>query len=205
MWWRLEAIRQLLFRYLSVPLLRLVAPLLFDRQYLTGRPFSADGIGWRWVQRSILTQRILSYNRDVPWPTSPFTTISNWHNIDFDPDDLVMFQQFGVYFQNFAGRISIGKGTFVAPNVGIITANHELHDPSVHQTGQDVVIGAHCWIGMNSVILPGVVLGDHTVVGAGAVVTHSFPEGHIVLGGLPAKPIQSLERTRRRSADLMTR
>jgi acetyltransferase-like isoleucine patch superfamily enzyme len=41
---------------------------------------------------------------------------------------------------------------------------------------------------MNSIILPGVELGPHTVVGAGAVVTHSFPKGHCVLVGVPARP-----------------
>ena len=43
---------------------------------------------------------------------------------------------------------------------------------------KDVVLGKYCWIGMNSVILPGVVLGDHTVVGAGSVVTKSLSKGY---------------------------
>jgi acetyltransferase-like isoleucine patch superfamily enzyme len=42
---------------------------------------------------------------------------------------------------------------------------------------------------MNAVILPGVTLGDHTIVGAGSVVTHSFPEGHCTIAGNPAKKI----------------
>ena len=49
------------------------------------------------------------------------------------------------------------------------------------------------WIGMNSVILPGVTLGPGTVVGAGSVVTHSFPEGHCVIAGVPAKLIRNLQ------------
>ena len=47
---------------------------------------------------------------------------------------------------------------------------------------------------MNAVILPGVELGDHTVVGAGAVVTKSFSEGYCVIGGNPAKIIKYIER-----------
>ena len=46
---------------------------------------------------------------------------------------------------------------------------------------------------MNSVILPGVTLGPGTVVGAGSVVTHSFPEGHCVIAGVPAKLIRNLQ------------
>ena len=42
--------------------------------------------------------------------------------------------------------------------------------------------------------MPGVELGDWTVVGAGAVVTKSFPEGYCVLGGVPARLIKSLEK-----------
>lgn len=47
---------------------------------------------------------------------------------------------------------------------------------------------------MNSTVLPGVVLGDHTVVGAGSVVTKSFPEGWQVIAGNPAKVIHKLEK-----------
>ena len=45
---------------------------------------------------------------------------------------------------------------------------------------------------MNAVILPGVELGDHTIVGAGAIVTKSYPEGYCVLVGNPARPIKKV-------------
>ena len=46
---------------------------------------------------------------------------------------------------------------------------------------------------MNSVILPGVTLGPHTIVGAGSVVTHSFPDGYCVIAGNPARLIRTLD------------
>ena len=48
---------------------------------------------------------------------------------------------------------------------------------------------------MNSVLLPGVELGDHTVVGAGTIVTKGFPEGYCVLVGNPARKIKKILQT----------
>ena len=45
---------------------------------------------------------------------------------------------------------------------------------------------------MNSVILPGVTLGEDMVVGAGSIVTKSFPDGHCIIAGNPAKLIRNL-------------
>ena len=53
-----------------------------------------------------------------------------------------------------------------------------------------IKIGRHCWLGAQSVLLPQVVLGDYTIVGAGAVVTKSFEEGYCVIAGNPAKIIK---------------
>jgi acetyltransferase-like isoleucine patch superfamily enzyme len=61
-----------------------------------------------------------------------------------------------------------------------------------HLPGPPLRLGARCWVGMNSVILPGVELGENTIVGAGAVVTRSFPEGHCVIAGNPARKLRDL-------------
>ena len=100
----------------------------------------------------------------------------------------------GNYFQAMNSEITIGRGTWIAPGAGIIASNHDIFDPDKRQPGKPVRIGEKCWIGMNAVILPGVELGDHTVVGAGAVVTKSFSEGYCVIGGNPAKIIKYIER-----------
>lgn len=174
------------------PLLIFFCSMFFDRKYLTGRHFDLGFNGFRWAFRSIWTKNILRLASPRPWPTAVSCHISDPNNITFHPDDLNNFQSPGVYFQNSMAHIYIGRGVYIAPNVGLITVNHSLHDLDSYETGRDIVLGDRCWIGMNAVILPGVVLGPQTIVGAGAVVSKSFPDGHVVLGGTPATIIKNL-------------
>ena len=167
---------------------------VFDRKYLKGRWFDDTVVGWKWAWRSLFTQKIGRGNAYIPWPVSPYIVISNPQNIVFDVNDINNFQGFGNYYQNFSAKIIIGKGTWIAPGVGIITANHDPYNLDKHLPGKDVIIGKQCWGGMNAVILPGVVLGDHTMVGAGAVVTKSFPEGYCIIAGNPARKIKDLNK-----------
>jgi len=92
---------------------------------------------------------LLGFNAHIPWPVSPFVRISDPKNIEFDPDDINNFQTYGTYFQNFSGRIVIGKGTYIAQNVGLITANHDPDTLDTYLPAQDIIIGSNCWIGVN--------------------------------------------------------
>lgn len=94
--------------------------------------------------------------------------------------------------------VSIGDDVTIAGGVKLLT-----HDNSVIKCDLDatdyfgrIIIGDSCFIGMDSILLPGVELGDHTLVGAGSVVTKSFPEGNVVIAGNPARPICTLEEYR---------
>jgi acetyltransferase-like isoleucine patch superfamily enzyme len=97
----------------------------------------------------------------------------------------------GCYIQGI-GKIYIGDYTQISANVGIISANHDVYDNRKHKASE-VRIGKYCWIAMNTTILPGVTLGDFTIVGAGAVVTKSFTEGYCVIAGNPARLIRRLD------------
>lgn len=184
-----------LFRTAS-PVVRLGLTFFFRREYLTGRHFDYRLGGYVWAIRSAWSKNILRLGRPMPWPTALTCTISNPSNIVFHPDDLNNFQSPGIYLQNFSAKIVIGRGTYIAPNVGIITANHDLLDLDSHVAGQDVVLGERCWIGMGVVILPGVCLGAGSIVAAGAVVNKSFPEGGLLLAGVPARPIKKLDEAK---------
>lgn len=168
--------------------------LWYDRQYLRGRYFSRTHFtdGWRWILRCWFGQKVLGRNRHVPWPVPPHVCIGVPENIIFDPDDMRNFHTTGNYFQGLGAKVIIGKGSRVAAGTGFITANHDFQDIHTAQAGKDIVLGENCWVGMNAVILPGVHLGPHTMVGAGSVVTKSFPEGNCVIVGNPAKKIRDL-------------
>lgn len=174
------------------PLIMVVLSFFFEKKYLTGRHFDYGFSGIRWCLSSIWIRNILRLNKTMPFPAALGCSITKVENIEFHPDDLNNFQSPGTYFQNFKGKIYLGRGVYIAPNVGLITANHNLTNLDQHDEGKDIFIGAQSWVGMNSVILPGVILGDQTIVAAGSVVTKSFPEGKVVLAGVPAKVIKSL-------------
>lgn len=86
--------------------------------------------------------------------------------------------------------ISIGDRVTISAGVSFIT--HDNGIIKVLEGKTDVVgpvtVGDRCFIGMNSMLLPGVTLGENCIVGAGSVVTRSFPP-HTVLAGNPARAI----------------
>jgi acetyltransferase-like isoleucine patch superfamily enzyme len=102
--------------------------------------------------------------------------------------------RYGGYFQG-GGTIHIGDYVQFGPNVSLVSSNHDLYDHYKVVAGSPIIIKDYCWVGMNSVITAGVTLGPRTVVGAGSIVTKSFPEGYCVIAGIPAKKIKDLDRT----------
>ena len=170
-----------------------IGRIVYSSKVFKGKHFkSIKSPGWGWISQCIWYQKILGYNRYIKFPVN-FRSVVSSNNIEFDPDDLNNFQHFGCYYQNLEGKIIIGKGTYIAPNVGIITQNHDINNLDKHIKAKDIILGKNCWIGMNAMILPGVKLGNNTIVGAGSVVTKSF-EGDCIIAGNPAKKIKDIEK-----------
>lgn len=93
------------------------------------------------------------------------------------------------------GKIEIGDDCSIAADCKIISGNHNINniDIEINKQGyiiKDVKIENNVWLGFNVIIMPGVHLGSGTVVGAGSIVTKSFPENSVV-AGCPAKLIKT--------------
>lgn len=111
------------------------------------------------------------------------------------------------FYCNMPGEpclVEIGDNVTAAGGALLLT-----HDNSVIKLGINatdyfgkIKIGNDCFIGMNSIILPGVELGDNTIVGAGSVVTKSFKQGKVVIAGNPAKIICTVDEFRDRKKDI---
>lgn len=92
------------------------------------------------------------------------------------------------------GPVEIGNNVNLAQNITVTGLNHNYHDVTIPISEQGVSTSKVCiadnvWIGANSVVLPGVSIGSHSVVGAGSVVTRDVPPYSIALGN-PAKIIK---------------
>lgn len=94
------------------------------------------------------------------------------------------------------GPVKIGDNVNLAQGITVTALNHNFNDPSKRIDEQGVstsavTIGNDIWIGANAVILPGVSIGNHSVVAAGAVVTKDVP-AHTLVAGVPAKVIKEI-------------
>lgn len=91
-------------------------------------------------------------------------------------------------------KVVIGDNCQMAPNVSIYTAGHPIHPQTrntMYEYGIGVTIGDNVWIGGNTVILPGVHIGNDTVIGAGSVVTGDIPD-MVVAAGNPCRIIREI-------------
>lgn len=96
-------------------------------------------------------------------------------------------------------RVEIGAGTIIAANVVIVDSDFHAPWPAQsrgfdagHERDLPVSIGDDVWIGMGTIVLKGVTIGDNTIVAAGSVVSRSLP-ANVIAGGSPAQVIRPLD------------
>ena len=91
-------------------------------------------------------------------------------------------------------KVTFGDNVFVAPNCGFYTAGHAL-DAEQRIQGLEyaypITIGYNVWIGAQVCVLPGVTIGDNTIIGAGSVVTKSIPANVLAVGN-PCRVLRTI-------------
>ncbi len=91
-------------------------------------------------------------------------------------------------------RVTIGEDVQIGPNVQLLTPTHPV-DPVERRTriegAEPIVIGDNVWLGGGVIVLPGVTIGENTVVGAGSVVVRDLP-ANVVAVGNPARVVREL-------------
>lgn len=103
-----------------------------------------------------------------------------------------VFINFDCVFLDLGGII-IEDNVLIAPKVSLLSEGHPISPESRHSLVPNLVhIKKNVWIGANATILPGVTIGENSIIAAGAVVTKSVPANSIA-GGIPAKIIKTIQ------------
>ncbi|MFH8468499.1 sugar O-acetyltransferase [Streptomyces sp. NPDC017991] len=90
--------------------------------------------------------------------------------------------------------IVIGEDCQIGPNVQLLTPTHPLEPEPRRdklEAAQPITLGNNVWLGGGATVLPGVSIGDNSVIGAGSVVTRDVPAGVVAVGN-PARPVRTL-------------
>ncbi|MBX2868309.1 MAG: acyltransferase [Acidiferrobacterales bacterium] len=158
-------------------------------KFVFGDAWGSGELSVSHLVKCLFIQKILGINRNVDWPVHWTTKVKS-------PKNIQRGSRFpgispGCYFDGRNG-IEIANNVWIGPGVKLISMNHELNNYSNYVETKPIRIGKDCWLGADVIVLAGVELGPHTIVGAGAVVTKSFPEGNALIGGNPAKEIKAL-------------
>lgn len=156
---------------------------------LGGPSFATRAVSPLALLKSFMVQKIFRVNSHVPWPVHWTTTVKC-------PDKIERGTRLpglsaGCHIDGRNG-IVFGANVWVGPRVTLVSMNHDPCDYTKYLSEGPIIIGDNSWLATNCVILPGVVLGAHTIVAAGAVVNKSFPGGNQILGGVPAKLLKSI-------------
>ncbi|MCP4672673.1 MAG: acyltransferase [Desulfobacula sp.] len=148
---------------------------------------SAKGIHLIYLLYFIVPQKLLRINGSIPWPVHFTSRILFHKNIKIGNRSAPGMNAHS-YVQARNG-ISIGSNFRMGPGVGLISANHKEDDYDIHLETSPIIIGDNVWIGMNSVVLPGIRIGSNVMIGANSLVTKNIPS-NVVAAGNPCQVIR---------------
>lgn len=139
-------------------------------------------------QKELLT-KILGSMKENPVITAPFYCDYGF-NISIGKN---FYTNYNVTILDGA-KVTFGDNVFIAPNCVFSTAGHAI-DSEQRSRGLEIAlpitVGDNVWIGTNVSVLPGVTIGNNTIIGAGSVVNKNIPEG-VIAAGNPCKVIRKI-------------
>jgi acetyltransferase-like isoleucine patch superfamily enzyme len=153
------------------------------------------GTGWALWTINLLVQRLMRLDAECRYAKHFTSRVLHAHGLEIEEDCPKIRRSLAVSggcYINAADGLRIGRGTIWAANVAIVSQNHALENLDAAPPTAGIRIGRDCWIGFGAVILPGVELGDRTIVAANSVVRDRFPAGRVILAGSPARPVKTL-------------
>ena len=136
-----------------------------------------------------LLKKILGSMKENPVITAPFYCDYGF-NISIGKN---FYTNYNVTILDGA-KVTFGDNVFIAPNCVFSTAGHAI-DSEQRSRGLEIAlpitVGDNVWIGTNVSVLPGVTIGNNTIIGAGSVVNKNIPEG-VIAAGNPCKVIRKI-------------
>ena len=132
-------------------------------------------------RREALLKQMFAEIGEGCYVEAPF--YANWggHHVHFGKN---VYANYGLTLVDDT-HIYVGDCTMFGPHVTIATAGHPI-DPQLREKGlqynMPVRIGRNCWLGAGVIVMPGVTIGDNTVIGAGSIVTRDIPANVVAVG-----------------------
>lgn len=140
----------------------------------------SKGVHLIYLAYVFIPQKILRINGRVPWPVHFTSRILYYKNISVGNGSAPGLSG-NCYIQGRNG-IHIGHNVRIGPGVGLISANHDTDDYDRWPIASPIKIGDNVWIGMNSVVMPGITIEDNVAIGANSTVTKDIPSNSIAVG-----------------------
>ena len=169
-----------LIKYIAIKLddsfFRLIIKMIYPQYKRQRRGYIYN---YKIILNYFFMQKIIGFNRGVPWPVDFRSKILGWEHIKkgimCDPGDNI-----GVYINAYGG-LKMGNNVNIGQNTTITTTNHNLYDHRQVGEKQGIIIGNNVWIGANCSIIAGVNIGDNVTIGAGCTIREDIPSNSIVI------------------------
>ena len=153
------------------------------------RPRQGYAYNYDILRRYFFMQKIMGFNRRVPWPVDFRSKILGVEHIAkgimCDPGDNI-----GIYINAYGG-LTLGNNVNIGQNTIITTTNHDIYDHRKISDKKGVIIGNNVWIGANCCIVAGVIIGDNVTIGAGCTIRQNIPSNSLVVQDVNTLTIKS--------------